>query len=83
MNKKLTSLICAVSCSFIWGSAFIAQDMGMDYIGPFSFTAVRMLLGFMALVPFFFIFEYKKVIRIYRYRKNTDYRSFNGRYASF
>ena len=64
MNKKLTSLICAVSCSFIWGSAFIAQDMGMDYIGPFSFTAVRMLLGFMALVPFFFIFEYKKVIRI-------------------
>ena len=61
MNKKLISLVCAISCSFIWGSAFIAQDMGMDYIGPFSFTAGRMFLGFIALVPFFFIFEFKKI----------------------
>ncbi len=61
MNKKLISLVCAVSCSFIWGSAFIAQDMGMDYIGPFSFTTGRMFLGFIALVPFFFIFEFKKI----------------------
>ena len=61
MNKKLISLVCAVSCSFIWGSAFIAQDMGMDYIDPFSFTAGRMFLGFIALVPFFFIFEFRKI----------------------
>ena len=61
MNKKLISLVCAVSCSFIWGSAFIAQDMGMDYIGPFSFTTGRMFLGFIALIPFFFIFEFKKI----------------------
>ena len=63
MNKKLISLICAILCSFIWGTAFIAQDMGMDYIGPFSFIAGRMFLGFIALVPFFFIFEFKKVIK--------------------
>ena len=61
MNKKLISLICAISCSFLWGSAFIAQDMGMDYIGPFSFTAGRMFLGFIALITFFFIFELKKI----------------------
>ena len=61
MNKKLVSLICAISCSFLWGTAFIAQDMGMDYIGPFSFTAGRMFLGFIALIPFFFIFEFKKI----------------------
>ena len=61
MNKKLISLVCAVSCSFIWGSAFIAQDMGMDYIGPFSFSTGRMFLGFIALIPFFFIFEFKKI----------------------
>ena len=61
MNKKLVSLICAISCSFLWGTAFIAQDMGMDYIGPFSFTAGRMFLGFVALVPFFFIFEFKRI----------------------
>ena len=63
MNKKLISLICAILSSFIWGTAFIAQDMGMDYIGPFSFTAGRMFLGFVALVPFFFIFEFKKVMK--------------------
>ena len=63
MNKKVFSLICAVSCSFIWGTAFVAQDMGMDYIGPYTFAASRLLLGFLALLPFFFIFEYKKVKR--------------------
>ena len=61
MNKKVFSLICAVSCSFIWGTAFVAQDMGMDYIGPYTFSAVRLLLGFLTLLPFFFIFEFKKV----------------------
>ena len=61
MNKKLFSLICAVSCSLIWGTAFVAQDMGMDYIGPYTFSAVRLLLGFLTLLPFFFIFEFKKI----------------------
>ena len=61
MNKRVFSLICAVSCSFIWGTAFVAQDMGMDYIGPYTFSAVRLALGFLTLLPFFFIFEFKKV----------------------
>jgi len=61
MNKKLFSLICAISCSVIWGTSFVAQDMGMDFIGPFTFTSARMFLGFATLLPFFFIFEFKKV----------------------
>ena len=61
MSKKVFSLICAISCSLIWGSAFVAQDMGMDYNGPFTFTFGRLFLGFLTLVPFFYIFEYKKV----------------------
>ena len=61
MNKKVFSIVCAVSCSLIWGTAFVAQDMGMDYIGPYTFSAVRLLLGFLTLLPFFFIFEFKKV----------------------
>ena len=61
MNKRLFSLICAVSCSFIWGTGFIAQDMGMDHIGPFTFSGGRLLLGFITLVPFFFVYEYKSV----------------------
>ena len=61
MNKKLFSFICAFSCSFIWGSAFVAQDMGMDHIGPFTFTGVRMVIAFISLLPFFFIYEFKKI----------------------
>ena len=61
MSKKVFSLICAVSCSLIWGSAFIAQDMGMDYNGPFTFTFGRLFLGFLTLLPFLLIYEYKKI----------------------
>ena len=61
MNKKIFSLSCAILCSFIWGTAFVAQDMGMDFIGPYTFTFGRMFLGFLALLPFFFIFERKEV----------------------
>ena len=60
MNKKIFSLSCAILCSLIWGTSFVAQDMGMDFIGPFTFTSGRMFLGFLTLLPFFFIFEYKK-----------------------
>ena len=61
MDKKLFSLGCAVLCSFIWGTGFIAQDMGMDHIGPFTFSAGRLFLGFFTLLPIFLIFEFKKV----------------------
>jgi len=61
MSKKLFSFICAISCSFIWGSAFVAQDMGMDHIGPFTFTGVRMVIAFLCLLPFFFIYEFNDI----------------------
>lgn len=35
----------------IWGCAFVAQSVGMDYIGPFTFTAIRSLIGSVFLVP--------------------------------
>ena len=64
MSKKFISLSCAIACSFLWGTAFIAQDTGMDYIGPWTFSAARLILGFLALLPFFFIFEFKKITQI-------------------
>lgn len=35
----------------IWGVAFVAQSVGMDYVGPFTFNCVRSLLGGMVLIP--------------------------------
>ena len=59
MSKSL-SLISALLCTFIWGTTFIAQDTGMDDIGPFTFNAVRFFVGFLAIVPLVFLFEVKK-----------------------
>ena len=64
MSKNLIALTCAITCAFLWGTAFIAQDTGMDYIGPWTFSAARLLLGFFALLPFFFIFEFKEIKKI-------------------
>lgn len=37
--------------AFIWGTAFVAQSVGMDYLGPFTFNGVRSLIGAAALLP--------------------------------
>lgn len=37
--------------AFIWGTAFVAQSMGMDYLGPFTFNGVRNFVGAAALLP--------------------------------
>ena len=37
--------------AFIWGTAFVAQSVGMDYLGPFTFNGVRSLIGEAALLP--------------------------------
>jgi len=59
--KKTISFICLVVCTLIWGTTFIAQDTGMDYIGPFTFNSVRFFVGFLAVAPFVFLFERKKI----------------------
>lgn len=47
--KNKSKGILALSCgTLIWGAAFVAQSVGMDYIGPFTFQAVRCGLA----VPF-------------------------------
>ncbi len=60
--SKPVSLLSALLCTFIWGTTFIAQDTGMDTIGPLTFNAVRFLVGFISIIPIAFIFESKKII---------------------
>jgi drug/metabolite transporter (DMT)-like permease len=47
LRSDLTLLLAAA----IWGFAFVAQRMGMDYVGPFTYTAARFTLGCLVLVP--------------------------------
>lgn len=40
-----------VLTALIWGTAFVAQSVGMDYLGPFAFNGVRSFIGGGALLP--------------------------------
>lgn len=44
--------------AFIWGCAFVAQSAGMDYVGPFTFTALRSYLGGLVLLPLIYFFDH-------------------------
>ena len=70
--SKTTSLFSALLCTFIWGTTFIAQDTGMDDIGPFTFNAVRFFVGFLAIIPLALLFEVKK----FRFEFKIDLKTF-------
>ena len=72
--KKIVSFLCLILCTFIWGTTFIAQDTGMDNIGPFTFNSVRFFVGFLAVAPFVFLFERKKINKEIKNKKNQFYR---------
>ena len=51
IKSDIMLLITAV----IWGFGFVAQRVGMDYVGPYTFNAIRFLLGCLVLIPFIFL----------------------------
>ena len=71
MSKPI-SLLSALLCTFIWGTTFIAQDTGMDNIGPFTFNAVRFFVGFLAITPLVILFELKN----FKLELKTDKKTF-------
>jgi len=61
--SKTASIFSALLCTLIWGTTFIAQDTGMDDIGPFTFNGVRFFVAFLAVAPLAYIFERKKILK--------------------
>lgn len=59
-REKIRNSILLLLTAVIWGTAFVAQSVGMDYIGPFTFNAARFLIGGIVLIP----------LLIYRSKKN-------------
>ena len=51
MKKQMISAAELLLTAFIWGVAFVAQSVGMDYIGPFTFNCVRSIIGGIVLIP--------------------------------
>ena len=50
MAKTKNTLLLLLT-AFIWGVAFVAQSEGMDFVGPFTFNAVRSVIGGLVLIP--------------------------------
>lgn len=49
--KQFKNNLLLLLAAFIWGCAFVAQSVGMDYVGPFTFNSVRCLIGAAVLLP--------------------------------
>ena len=56
MNIQIAkSNILLLITAAIWGFAFVAQRVSMEYLGPFTFNAARFILGSLSLLPLVFI----------------------------
>ena len=49
--KQIRGSLLLLLAAFIWGIAFVAQSVGMEYVGPFNFISIRFLLGGIVLLP--------------------------------
>ena len=59
-SKARRYSLLLVLAAFIWGTAFVAQSMGMDHIGPCTFNATRSFIGSVALLPVIWFFSRQK-----------------------
>lgn len=57
-SKPIGSDLLLLITALIWGFAFVAQRVGMQYIGPFTFNAVRFALGSVSLIPLAYFFRH-------------------------
>lgn len=58
--KKVKGEILLFITAIIWGTAFVAQIVGMEHIGPFTFTASRTLIGALSLIPVIILMDKRK-----------------------
>ena len=72
--KKVISFFCLIVCTLIWGTTFIAQDTGMDKIGPLTFNATRFFIGFLSIIPFALLFEKNKITKEINNNKKLFYK---------
>ena len=60
MKQQIKSSLILLLTATIWGVAFVAQSVGMEYIGPFTFNAIRCVLGGLVLIPVILVLKTKK-----------------------
>jgi drug/metabolite transporter (DMT)-like permease len=51
-SKQFTATLCLIGAALIWGTAFVAQTTGMEFVGPLTFTNIRFIIGGFLVLPF-------------------------------
>lgn len=64
MSKQLKGSLSIILATVIWGSTFVAQSVGVDYVGPFTFLSVRCFLAVFALLLVLFLRNRKDFVKI-------------------
>lgn len=54
-KTQLRNSLLLLLTATIWGIAFVAQSVGMDYVGPFTFNSIRNFIGALVLIPCIFL----------------------------
>lgn len=62
-SKTTRSNLLLLLASLIWGCAFVAQSVGLSYVGPFTFNGLRFLLGGFVLLPCIYIIDKQRGVR--------------------
>ena len=60
MKKRLQGSLCLLLGTIIWGSAFVAQSVGMEHLGPFAFQAIRCAMAVIGLLPVILLADRRK-----------------------
>ncbi|MBQ2900152.1 MAG: DMT family transporter, partial [Oscillospiraceae bacterium] len=66
-NKAMLGNVLLILTAFIWGCAFVAQSVGMDFVGPFTFNGTRCIIGGIVLIIANIVFDAVK-------KKNGTYK---------
>ncbi len=61
MKTKIKSTFLLFLTAIIWGFAFVAQRVGAEFVGAFTFNGIRFLLGSLSLIPVIIFFEKEKI----------------------
>ena len=64
MTKQLKGSLSILLATIIWGSTFVAQSVGVDTIGPFSFLSIRCFLAVILLLTILFLRNRKDFVKI-------------------
>ena len=59
MNKKLIGSVLLFAAAVLWGTTFVAQSKGMEYVEPFTYNSIRMFIGGIVLIPVVLVFGRK------------------------